>query len=285
MLKVRIRPDALDIFAKWQAKLYAQIAQAPGFVSLEIMAPCLPQTPEWCILERFSSVDAARQWKEACKGLYSELIPYAEIKESPTEEHSGGVTEVFVTQVAPDKEGEYKRWIAKIHEIESTFAGFQSVYVQSPATNATNNWLTLLRFDTKEHLDCWLQSDERKALLEEAKHLITSLDSHRVISGYSGWFQNMALPAVWKQTMLVLLVLYPIVMLQTRFLNPYLTFLSQPVAMFLCNVISVTLISWPLMPIAIKCLRWWLEAEKRQQVLLGIFVLLVLYLIEILVFF
>jgi antibiotic biosynthesis monooxygenase (ABM) superfamily enzyme len=277
LIKVRVQPQALDFFATWQAKLHDQIARAPGFVSLEIMAPKLPLRPEWCIIERFSNEDAANKWKETRKELYRELSSYAKIEEDTA---SGGVTELFIAQVAPDKEEEYKRWIAKIHHVESTFEGFQSLYVQSSATN----WLTLLQFDTKEHLDCWLQSDERKALLEEAESLITSLDSHRVISGFAGWFQNIALPAVWKQTMLVLLVLYPIVMLQIRYLNPHLTYFSEPIMIFLGNIISVTLISWPLLPLAIKSLRWWLETKKRSQALLGTLVVVVLYIIEILVF-
>lgn len=292
LTRLRCRPEALASFAMWRAKLHTQVAAAKGFLSIEILAPHLPHTPEWKIIERFSSVEKAAAWQNSQerKRLLQELTPYVAgtIEEGLIEPRSGGITEVFVTQSAPDKEEEYKCWLAKIHAIEATFDGFQSVYIQSPSTSTAKNWLTLLQFDTKEHLDRWLVSPERKGLLKEAEHLIESLDSHRVISGYSGWFSSLAkgkaLPPVWKQTMLVLLVLYPIVMLQLLFLNPRLTWLNWPFATFICNTISVTLISWPMMPIAIRWLGWWLTAEKWPAEILGTLVLLLLYLIEVLLF-
>lgn len=291
LTKVSIRPEEVASFAKWQAKLYRIVSTQKGFLSLEILAPHPPHTAEWQIIERFYSFEDAMIWQNSDERdlLLKELTPIAEeVKANLMEPRTGGITEVFVTQVAPSKKEEYKQWIAKIHEVEATFEGFQSVYVQAPTSSLAKNWLTMLQFDTKEHLDKWLASQERKKLLEEAKQLIESLESHRVSSGYSGWFSRLAkeemLPPVWKQTCLVLLVLYPIVMLQILFLNPHLTWLKEPVAMFICNAISVSLISYPMMPIAIYFLRWWLITDSTRVTVIGTFVLLLLYAIEVLLF-
>ncbi len=271
------------------------IGKAPGFVSIEILAPMMPHKPEWTIIERFRSFEEASLWlqSDARAALFAQVKPYlaGEIIESPVEPSSSGITEVFVTEVAPEDEEEYLKWIAKIHQVEACFPGFCGLYIQSPETSLAKNWLTLLQFDTKENLDRWLLSSERKELLEEAKSLVKSLERHRVISPYAGWFssfinQHKALPAVWKQTMLVLLVLYPIVMLQLKFLMPQLASLNQPVAVFISNIISVTLISWPLMPLAILFLSWWLTPEKKSPLLtyMGTLVLVLLYLLEIWLF-
>src|SRR5262249_32985415 len=145
---------------------------------------------------------------------------------------------------------------------------FRGVYVKSPTPGQGENWITLLRFDSQEHLDRWLTSKERKEVLKEARPLITSLESHRVISPFAGWFASTAtdgrIPPVWKQTCLVLLVLFPIVMLELKFLLPLTKNLNLSVGTFIGNAISVTLVSWPMMPIAIYFLRWWLSPSDES---------------------
>jgi uncharacterized protein len=122
--------------------------------------------------------------------------------------------------------------------------------------------------------------------------LISSIESHRIYSPFAGWFKSLQetageLPAAWKQTMIVLLVLYPIVMLELKYLNPFLTGLNPSLGMFIGNAISASLVSWPLVPIAIYFLKWWLvpkDPHRLRDTLLGTVVVLVLYIIEVAVF-
>jgi hypothetical protein len=156
--------------------------------------------------------------------------------------------------------------------------------VQAPTDSQGTTWLTFLQFDTAENLDRWLVSSQRQEVLRKADILVLSLESHRVISSYAGWFakastQGIA-PPVWKQTMMVLLVLFPIVMLEVKYILPWLTGLHPAISTFIGNALSVTLVSWPLMPLAIFFLRWWLTPERKRQVqvnFIGILVLVLLY--------
>lgn len=94
-------------------------------------------------------------------------------------------------------------------------------------------------------------------------------------------------PASWKQSMVVLLMLFPIVMVELRFLLPALRGLDPVLGTFLGNAISVWLLSWPMMPIANRGLDWWLRprpAAARRITPLGIALLLGLYMAEIAVF-
>lgn len=299
--KILIRPEYTVDFAEWQAKLNAAIAIHPGFVSLEILSPILPEQPEWLLSQRFYTYEDVTNWHESeiRNKLMQELDKYlrGDRKESIQETFSGidniksGVTEVFVTQVNPQNEKTYREWIAKIHQAEAEFPGFRGVYMQSPKQSGGINWITLLQFDTPENLDNWLNSPERQKVLEEAKSLITSLESHRMISPYAGWFASVAragkLPPLWKQTMLVLLVLFPIVMLELKYLSPLTAKLNLSLATFIGNAISVSLISWPMMPLAILFLSWWLipRPEKRlQATIVGTLIIILLYLIEITIF-
>lgn len=200
------------------------------------------------------------------------------------------VTEIFVTKVSEDNTQAYRKWVKKIYDAESQFPGFLGVHVQPPTHG--DNWVTLLQFDSQKHLDQWLTSQKRQEILKESETLVTSLEAHRVFSPFAGWFakspiEKIHAPSVWKQTCLILLVLFPMVMLQRKFLSPFLEGLNPSVATFIANTISVILISWPMMPIAIYFLEWWLKPipEKQSSITLkGIFMLLVLYLLEIFAF-
>lgn len=299
--KIRIRPNFKTPFAEWQADLNMVIAAFPGFVSLEILSPSQSSQFEWIIVQRFSNNERVLAWRESVeyKNLINKLRTLLAgegadaIKEIEVDvrDLQSGVTEVFVTEVSPDRDKDFRKWISKIHQVEANFPGFRGVYVQSPAQEQGKNWITLLQFDTPENLDHWLSSPERRQVLNESDSLISSLESHRVISAYSGWFSTIAkggqLPPVWKQTMLILLVLFPIVMFEMKYLNPLTKNLGSSLAVFISNALSVTLLAWPMIPLAIKCLSWWLlpiDDNKFSKTIMGTLFVIFLYAIEVLIF-
>ena len=72
--------------------------------------------------------------------------------------------------------------------------------------------MTLLRFDSNEHLENWLDSAERKELLREADGIIDRSTERRVRTSFEGWFKFGAddkPPPSWKQAAIVLLVSVP----------------------------------------------------------------------------
>lgn len=295
--RIWIPPDDVKVFADWQSKLQDVVANAPGFLSLEILAPN-SEHPAWTLVQRFTDVTSGKAWKNSLQrqNLFNE---WTSIHKQTFEDLSSpqqsfkGVTEVIVTEVSSEKKGLYRQWLAKIHQAEAKVPGFAGMYVQTPVENQGRYWITFLQFDTSEHLDQWLESPERKEILKELDPLIKSFESHRIISPYAGWFGSIAkmgaIPPVWKQTMLVLLVLFPIVMLELKFLSPLLNSLSlnSSVATFIGNSISVVLIAWPMMPIAIFFFQKWLNPEPWNHTkinILGTAILIALYLFEILIF-
>lgn len=96
----------------------------------------------------------------------------------------------------------------------------------------------------------------------------------------------MANVPVWKQMMIVLLMLFPIVMLELIFLSPYLSTLHFSLATFIGNAISVALLSWPFMSIAIYCLNWWLTPINMTtgKSIAGALLVIGLYVIEVVFF-
>lgn len=298
--KVVINPKSRTRFLSWQARLNKTIAKFPGFISLEFLSPTDPSQHEWVIVQHFVDAKSSSGWRHSkeCAHLMEELKDFLKDEktaphhtESDAEDVKGNVTEVFITQVSADQEAAYSNWMEKIHQAESKFPGFKSLYIQSPHTNKGKHWITLLQFDTPEHLDHWLNSPERKKILQESQPFIGSIETHRMISPYGGWFaslgSNATMIPVWKQTMLVLLVLYPIVMLELKFLSPLTAGLHLSIATFIGNALSVSLISWPMMPLAIVGLSWWLTpkaSSASKTTWIGILVIILLYLIEVILF-
>lgn len=299
--KFGLRPGQSSKFADWQAKCHEAISSFPGFVSFEILSPNMISKSDWIVIQRFNNSSNLSNWIQSNERtqLINELKSQFLNPECAFEENISDathknecVTEVFVTQVTPNQEKAYRKWIAKIHQAEAKFKGFRGVYVQSPSDGKSGNWITLLQFDTPENLDVWIQSSERREILKESDHLIASLETHRIISPYAGWFASLAknsdkLPPAWKQTMLVLLVLFPTIMLELKFLPLLISDFNTALYTFIGNAISVTLLAWPLMPIAIRSLKWWLtpsEIQKTSITFLGTFVILMLYLTEIILF-
>jgi uncharacterized protein len=290
-LKVEIKSDDKNEFVDWQADVNTKISNARGFVSLEFSSP-FEEQKSWLIVQCFTDPETSSAWRNS--NVYKDLIEKLkalainqEVKEVESNESSEkGITEVIVTEVSPGKEEDFRAWSAKIHQVEAKFPGFRGVYVQSP--KGGKHWITLLQFDTMENLDRWLQSPERKNVLQESKPFISSLESHRVVSPYAGWFASIVrtgeLPPVWKQTMLVLLVLFPIVVFEIKFFSPLTAGLNPSLGTFIGNALSVTLISFPMMPIAIWFLGWWLSKHSLKTTIVGTMLIGLLYLIEIALF-
>lgn len=295
VISVTVSPSLAKKFVDWQGKLNSSIAASPGFLSLEILSPSKKEASVWTLIQRFSSKENSALWTHSKE--YTSLIDELTLLVGPdliqqlslpVSALEKWVTEVFVTQVTAGKEEAFREWIAKMHRAEARFTGFRGMYVQSPNQEQGANWLTFLHFDTSENLEKWLASAERKEILEESATLIKTFESHRVISPYAGWFSSLehegALPAAWKQTMVVLLVLFPIVMVELKYLSPLTASFNSAVATFIGNAISVTLIAWPMMPFAIRYLNWWLlpkEGAKKKINRKGLLVVLLLYLLEI----
>jgi uncharacterized protein len=133
-----------------------------------------------------------------------------------------------------------------------------------------------------------LNSTVRRDLLREHDALVQSWEDHRLPSPFAGWFPTDPAsgesPPGWKQSMLVVLVLFPIVVLEMHFLSPLLSGLTPSAATFVSNVISVLLLAWPFMPMTIAVMSWWLLARRDGAKWInpaGVALLIALYAVEI----
>jgi antibiotic biosynthesis monooxygenase (ABM) superfamily enzyme len=292
--KFHLREGAEGQFTAWQARALTRSAGSDGFINSE-MVPATAANPVWAVTLRFRDNESLEAWRksQAWHDLVGEAQGFLAAKTSIEIEAreagpDGGVVEVIVTKVKPGKEEEYRQWETRIQQAQSKFPGYMGAYVQPPIAGELG-WTTLMRFGNAEQLDKWLKSPERAALIRDVEPLIDYAHLQRVDSSFPGWFPTDPStgkgPPNWKAAMLVLLGLFPIVMLEVRFLSPQLAGLNSSLATFIGNTISVALTTWLTMPLFIKALGWWLfpkpGGSKLRTDLAGAALIIGLFAIEV----
>lgn len=300
LLCARVREGREKHFRAWHARWQGEMLRSPGAQSFEE----IPQTPdqdEIVGVARFATVDALRVWRHSTTNhaLVDEVREHVEggvlmqlTGKAAVEYYlQQSATEVIITRIKPGKETAYRAFADKIQRAQQTFPGYIGSFVQPPHQNETG-WTTVLRFNAVRDLERWLSSPERKSLLEEAEELIEGFEAQRVDTSFPGWVpadpSTGRPPNVWKTACLVLLVLFPVIMLELRFLNPILKAAGFAPALgtFTGNAISVALTTWPLMPLAIRGFHPWLfpEGQSPRVVAAMPLILALCYLVELAVF-
>jgi uncharacterized protein len=301
--QTRARDDAAEEFGRWQSQISAAAAACPGFIEQSVMPPNPPTQPDWVILQRFADADAASAWLhgEARLRLVTAVQP---MLAGPVDVHlvrdSGAgvlpapVSVVISTRVKPGQEGAYRAWEQRIAAAQAKGAGFQGYRLQPPVPGVQDDWLAILRFDTEPHLKAWLESPARLELLEEATAFIDEFHTRVVRTGFDQWFakggDSGRPPAAWKQNMVVLLLLYPVVFLFGLWVQTPLLIKTAGLpfwaALFIGNGVSVFLLS-VLVPRASRGLAWWLNpAGERpaRRTLAGVLVVVAGYAASMFVF-
>ncbi len=269
--RVAVPPELVQSLTGGLVKIMILGMDQQGFLSSEIVPPAATD-PSWKLIQRFRDPQqlAACKNLEARHKLLSELSSSLGIERQAIIEEeltgsatNGTVATAIVTLVKPGMETVYRQWESKIQSAQAKRSGYQGSYVQPPTDGTNHQWMTLLRFDSPEALDSWFGCDERKQLLQEANQFVSHTEFQKVSTSFPGWFptdpKTGQPPPNWKTALLVLMGLYPIVMLEIRFLMPLMhgTVPAAP-ANFIGNLISIALTTWVTVPLSIKAFKFWL---------------------------
>ncbi|MBL7523921.1 hypothetical protein I6A84_39235 [Frankia sp. CNm7] len=166
-----------------------------------------------------------------------------------------------------------------------------------PPTSADDRaWVVVFRFGTVGQLRAWLDSPDRRRLLDEGRDHVTGFDVRKVGSAFSGWFRfgeaggrEAQAPPNWKQAMMVLLALYPTVMVLSLTVSKALTDGGVPefLVFFVGNILSVATLTWFLMPLVNRVFAFWLVpgvARTRRRQAAGAALVIACYAFSLLVF-
>ena len=98
------------------------------------------------------------------------------------------VTLVISEIVKPNRIPEYEDWQKGIHEVLKGFVGFRGVDVIRPSDHSHPEYVTILKFDTYDHLRLWQQSPKFNQWIPKSKEFILG-DAHlQHASGLELWF-------------------------------------------------------------------------------------------------
>ncbi len=135
------------------------------------------------------------------------------------------------------------------------------------------------RFDTVQHLIGWLESEDRQRLIRKFKSRYgdeAQISYPNELAGFSAWFSPPGVSnptrrhvATWKQSLVVLLALYPLVLLLGEYV-PRCIPRAHPLTVKLAvATLAVAIMGFFLVPQLARLLRPWMEATRFWPQVLG----------------
>jgi antibiotic biosynthesis monooxygenase (ABM) superfamily enzyme len=288
-----------ETFASTQSQISNALAKDFNYDGAETYTD--PSGTQQTLVRHFRTAAAAKAWltSDSRQGFEDGLTllcaspPISNILLPESGQVAVGATSVITTRVKAGSDLWFAQWQGRIGAAQQQFPGYVGQRVQAPIPGVNPNWVAIVAFDTAENLRSWDDSAERKALVAESSPYIERYDSRPANSAFESWFassENGAKPPpAWKLTSIVLLVLYPVVMLEILTINKFMAemHLAAAISTFIGNAISVALTGFLLIPWASRALRWWLvppEASARKRTALGAGLIIALYALCVLIF-
>ncbi len=273
VISLRPRAERVDQYRHWQDEVNRAASTFEGFLGTEVVPPA-DGAGEWTVVYRFATTPQLQTWLESAER--EELLRRgADLLEGTAsqqvlvgEPEKGLVTVVVTHPVDPSREEEFLAWQARMNEAERSFPGFRGSELFRPVAGVQDEWTTLFRFDSEEHLNAWLDSSERKRLLEEGGHF-KEFELRRISSPFGSWFAwkdtDAPPPSEWKTALSVLVGLYPLVVLLTLAISEAWPHGKLWETLLLGNVLSVAILTWIVMPfIVTRALRFWLAPRHTS---------------------
>lgn len=211
------------------------------------------------------------------------------MKDNPLEQlfYSSLVTEHIVPK---GKDFAFKRWHNDLVECSKQYNGFLRCDLCPPlrCKDPVVKWYYITHFDSPEHLNQWMESSDRKQLLESGQEIFSAYRFKSFTTGLEGWFSMQSGnseykglgPPHWKQILAVVLGLYPVVMIQAiafSIFNPMQSW-SLANSMIVNNLITSIVLSFLVMPFVSQRLSFWLKPAylpiSRRTNLIGTIIVL-----------
>jgi antibiotic biosynthesis monooxygenase (ABM) superfamily enzyme len=270
----RVKPGREDAVWRWQEAVNRAVSAFPGYLGNDVTAPA--GTGEWSVTYRFDTSAHLVSWL-ASPEREEVLSRGADLFDGQASQHvlsrddgTDPVTIVVSHRVAPADENDFLDWQKRVTDAERQFAGFRGAELFRPVPGVQDEWTALYRFDTDEHVNAWLASPERKRLLREGRRF-QDFRLDRISSPFGSWFtepgrdEGTRGPAEWKTALSVLVGLYPTVVLLTLAISELWKRAELWASLLVGNILSVMLLTWVVMPVVTRALRFWLVPEGGRD--------------------
>jgi len=259
-----------EVFDGWVCDVRSAAEAARGFVAFA--ASIRRDAPlDWAVAVTFESEDLLHQWLdgETWKHLVRGAAPRGFLRLSSDLVIIAGAVmptgvAIVSSSVSGGMEADFQAGHIRLTMAASQFSGYEGTAVFPPGV--LGKWMSLIRFRTEPQLSAWLRSPQRKEVLPRVRSSLTKdFSVFAKTTPLGTTVRNVdgktEMTPSWKTAMLLLMVLYPMVMLQSKFVAPVIGRLgAQPwLSVWLSQVVSVALMQWWLMPTVSSWCRRWLD--------------------------
>lgn len=269
-----LKPGQEEAVRRWQEEVDRAAAGFAGYLGHDIAAPA---SGEWTVIYRFDSGPNLMAWldspvRDALLSRAAGFFDGPAARRVLIRDHDARLATVLVSHpVNPADEDEFLAWQQRVTDAERQFPGFLGAELFRPVPGVQREWTALYRYDSDEHVNAWLESAERQRLLAEGERF-RDFDLRRISSPFGSWFSppagdgdgESAGPARWKTALSVLVALYPTVVLLTLGISEVWGSAPLWLSLLIGNIMSVSLLTWVVMPIVTRVLRFWLVPARGR---------------------
>ncbi len=152
----------------------------------------------------------------------------------------------------------------------SKFKGYLNTSVVKPKTPEDTMYRVMFHFDNQKNLDVWLNSNERKTLVEKIDELIEHPTTLQVITGLETWFalpgkKTMTPPPRYKMAIVSWIAITPLLTVFNYFFGAYLSNLPLVVRFLVSTPWIVLIMTYFWMPLITKLFKFWLYPKKPSK--------------------
>lgn len=184
---------------------------------------------------------------------------------------------VIVKRIAKkDKIKEFEEWLSGISKEVSRQEGSIGIDIIRPTPNTTNSkskseYAVIFRFNSYDNLEKWEKSPIRNEWLQKGRKLAESDPDVQKMTGLEFWFtpyfkdeSSPLIPLQPPPRYKMVIVTIPVISILLLTLVPQINFLTEmlsipfPVRLVIALTITVLLMSYVIMPLLTKLLKFWL---------------------------
>ena len=177
-----------------------------------------------------------------------------------------GATAVITHRVRDGQQEGYEAWLNEIGPLCRSYPGHLDLQIIRPIPGLTATYTVIIRFDTREHLQGWMSSQDRKRLIEQVRPLLVQDDDFFIRSGLDFWFTpegaRAKVPVRWKQFLVTWSAILPLVLVIPLVVAMGLRQLGVPQNHYLDLLLSTGSVVWVMvylvMPHYTKLIQRWL---------------------------
>ena len=178
------------------------------------------------------------------------------------------VSEILSVVVKYDRMAEYEQWMKKVEVALSQQNGFLGREVIRPSDITVPEYFILLRFATLADLEAWKNSTVLEELRKECHDFVVNVHRGEPQFGTEMLFSRPVSniyypkPPFWKQAIIGIITVYPLILLSSSILKPIFQNLPQALAMFftICIMSPIMIILMPRVSVLFKN---WLYPVKK----------------------